>query len=167
MNSLDRRYRVQGSGCMAAAALLFCAALLPPSGFEDLPKPTDYVSDLAHVLSPDAIARIDSICSQLDHYEANAQIAVVTVHNLDGDDAADYASQPGRQVAHGQEGLGPRRADAAGRERSQVPHRRGLRPGRHPARRQSGRHWPRDGVLPRAKAITTTPSSVPSARSGK
>ncbi len=60
---------------------------------QDLPKPTDYVSDYAHVLSPEAIARLDSLCAQLDHSQANAQIAIVTVHNLDGDDAADYANQ--------------------------------------------------------------------------
>ncbi len=59
----------------------------------DLPQPTDYVSDFAHVLSPEAIARLDAICRQLDHSAANAQIAVVTVHDLDGDDAADYANQ--------------------------------------------------------------------------
>jgi uncharacterized membrane protein YgcG len=57
-----------------------------------LPQPTDYVSDFAHVLSPDAIARLDSICAQLDHSAANAQIAMVTVHDLNGDDAADYAN---------------------------------------------------------------------------
>jgi uncharacterized protein len=59
---------------------------------EDLPKPTDYVSDYAHVLSPDTIARLDSLCAQLDHSAANAQIAVVTVRNLNGEDAADYAN---------------------------------------------------------------------------
>jgi uncharacterized protein len=60
---------------------------------DDLPKPTDYVSDYAHVLSPAAIARIDHICSQLDHSQANSQFAIVTVRTLDGEDAADYASQ--------------------------------------------------------------------------
>jgi uncharacterized protein len=60
---------------------------------DGLPKPTDYVSDYAHVLSSGAIARLDSLCSQLDHSQANAQVAVVTVHTLDGDDAADYANQ--------------------------------------------------------------------------
>jgi uncharacterized protein len=72
-------------------------AFLPiPSSAESvasLPQPTDYVSDFAHVLSPDAIARLDSICAQLDHSRANAQIAIVTVHDLNGDDAADYANQ--------------------------------------------------------------------------
>jgi uncharacterized protein len=58
-----------------------------------LPQPTDYVSDFAHVLSPEAIARLDSLCSQLDNSTASAKIAVVTVHDLDGDDAADYATQ--------------------------------------------------------------------------
>jgi uncharacterized protein len=60
---------------------------------EDLPKPTDYVSDYAHVLSPEAIARLDKLCAQLDHSKANAQIAVVTIHTLGGDDSASYATR--------------------------------------------------------------------------
>jgi len=59
---------------------------------EDLPQPTDYVSDFAHVLSPTAIAHLDSICAQLDHSNANAQIAVVTIHTLDGMDAAEFTN---------------------------------------------------------------------------
>lgn len=58
-----------------------------------LPQPTDYVSDFAHVLSPDAVARLDAVCAELDHSQAAAKIAVVTVHDLDGDDSADYATQ--------------------------------------------------------------------------
>jgi uncharacterized protein len=76
-----------------AALFLF---LLPSSRAErvqDLPQPTDYVSDFAHVLSPEAVARLDAICGQLDHSQANAQIAVVTVHDLNGDAADDYATQ--------------------------------------------------------------------------
>src|SRR5208283_475357 len=60
---------------------------------KDLPQPADYISDFANVLSPEAVARIDAICAALDHSTAHAQIAVVTVHNLDGEDAADYANQ--------------------------------------------------------------------------
>lgn len=79
---------------LAAALVLFSATALLAERVQDLPqKPTDYVSDFAHVLSPDAIARIDNLCSQLDHSAANAQVAVVTVKNLDGDDAADWASR--------------------------------------------------------------------------
>ena len=58
-----------------------------------LPKPNDYVNDYAHVLSADAVAKLDRICAELDHSQANAQVAVVTVRNLDGEDAADWANE--------------------------------------------------------------------------
>ena len=58
-----------------------------------LPKPTDYVNDYAHVLSREGATRLDRICMELNHSRANAQIAIVTIHTLAGDDAADYASQ--------------------------------------------------------------------------
>jgi uncharacterized protein len=79
---------------------LLLAALLPLFTFaayaesvDSLPKPTGYVSDYANVLSPETTAQINSICAQLDHSAANSQIAVVTIHNLNGDDAASYANQ--------------------------------------------------------------------------
>jgi uncharacterized protein len=78
---------------IAALVLLAFASVLPAERVDDLPKPTDYVSDFAHVLSPAAIARLDRICSQLDHTQANAQLAVVTVHNLNGEDPADWANE--------------------------------------------------------------------------
>jgi uncharacterized protein len=74
----------------------FVGVFAPPLAaqkVDDLPKPTDYVSDNAHVLSPEAIARLDRICTQLDHSQANAQVAVVTVRTLDGADAAEYANE--------------------------------------------------------------------------
>jgi uncharacterized protein len=77
---------------LAAFLAIFSTAALAQR-LEDLPAATDYVSDNAHVLSPEAIARLDHLCSQLDHSQANAQIAVVTVRNLDGDDSADYATR--------------------------------------------------------------------------
>ncbi len=75
-------------------AAFFAFFILPASAqsVASLPQPTDYVSDFAHVLSPEATARLDSICSQLDHSNAHAEIAVVTVQTLNGDDAADYAN---------------------------------------------------------------------------
>jgi uncharacterized protein len=78
---------------LLAVLLGFSATAALAERIQDLPKPTDYVSDYAHVLSPQAIARLDSICGQLDHSAAHAQIAVVTIHNLDGDDSADYATR--------------------------------------------------------------------------
>lgn len=76
------------------AALLLCG--LPLMGaaqaVKSLPKPTDYVSDFAHVMSPAAIQQIDYVCGEVDH-EGHAQIAVVTVNTLDGDDVQNYAVQ--------------------------------------------------------------------------
>jgi uncharacterized protein len=73
---------------------------------EDLPQPTDYVSDFAHVLSPQAIAQLDRLCAQLDHSNANAQIAVVTIHTLDGVDAAEFTSALEDKWKMGKKGLG-------------------------------------------------------------
>ncbi len=81
------------SGLLLAAFSLFFASPVCAQSVDSLPKPTDYVSDNAHVLSPEAIARLDALCAQLDHSATNAQIAVVTVHSLNGYDAASYANQ--------------------------------------------------------------------------
>ena len=78
---------------LLAALFVLPAFSAGAQSVDSLPKPTDYVSDNAHVLSADAIAKLDSLCAQLDHSAANAQIAVVTVQSLNGDDAADYANQ--------------------------------------------------------------------------
>jgi uncharacterized protein len=78
---------------LVAAVLAFFPLSSPAQAVSELPKPTDYVSDFAHVLSPEAIEHIDSLCAQLDHSAANAQVAVVTVRSLEGDDPADYANE--------------------------------------------------------------------------
>ena len=77
---------------LLAALVGVSASAMLAERVEDLPKPTGYVSDYANVLSPEAIARLERLCGQLDHSQANAQIAVVTIHTLDGADAAEYAN---------------------------------------------------------------------------
>ncbi len=77
---------------LAGLFVIFLPAL-KAQAVKDLPRPTGYVSDYAHVLSPQATAEIESIAAQLDHSAANTQIAVVTVRNLDGNDSADYANE--------------------------------------------------------------------------
>ena len=88
-----RKFNSLVFGLVLAALGAFSTLSLSAEKVSDLPQPTDYVSDFAHVLSPEAIARLDSVCAELDHSQANAKIAVVTVHSLEGDDAADYANQ--------------------------------------------------------------------------
>jgi uncharacterized protein len=72
---------------VAAALLLALAAQAEP--VSQL-KATDYVNDFAHVLDQNTIAQIDDICHQIE-VKAHAQIAVVTIHSLDGSDIESYA----------------------------------------------------------------------------
>ena len=79
---------------LSAAFVVIAALPLRAQSVASLPaKPADYVSDFAHVLSPATVAQLDNICDQLDHSKADAQLAIVTVNDLAGDDAADYADQ--------------------------------------------------------------------------
>ena len=78
---------------VASLAFAFSAVSGVAERVEDLPKPTNWVADFAHVLSPETSARIDSLCGQLSHSKANAQIEVVTIRSLNGDDAADFANR--------------------------------------------------------------------------
>src|ERR1700719_4494684 len=54
-------------------------------------KPTGYVNDFAGVLDASSAEAIRNIAQQIDQ-KAKAQIAVVTVHSLDGSDIETYAS---------------------------------------------------------------------------
>jgi uncharacterized protein len=93
MNSSYRDI-AKGLRLVIVATLLFATAVLRAERVADLPaKPTGYVSDFASVLSPEAVARINALCTQLDRSKTNAQVAVVTVKTLDGEDAADWANE--------------------------------------------------------------------------
>ena len=43
----------------------------------DLPAPTSYVNDFAHVLTPDGSQKIEDLCLQV-HQKADAELVVVT-----------------------------------------------------------------------------------------
>jgi uncharacterized protein len=89
----SRKFNSLVSGLVLTALAAFSSLSLSAEKVSDLPQPTDYVSDFAHVLSPEAIARLDSVCAELDHSQANAQIAVVTVKSLDGEDTAQWSHE--------------------------------------------------------------------------
>lgn len=89
-----RRAQSNAYWLLFAALFVFLAAPLCAQSVASLPaRPSDYVNDFAHVLSPGTVAQLDNICGQLDHSKANAQFAIVTVNNLAGDYPADYADQ--------------------------------------------------------------------------
>ena len=70
--------------------LVILAALLCAAQPIQSLKPTGYVDDFANALSPDTKAKLEALATDLDQ-KANAQLAVVTVKSLDGDDIDDYA----------------------------------------------------------------------------
>jgi uncharacterized protein len=74
-------------------ALLFSSLPIFAERVEDMPKPTNWVVDDAHVLSPQTIARLESLCGQLSHSKTNAQIEIVTIRTLDGDDIDDFTNR--------------------------------------------------------------------------
>jgi uncharacterized protein len=88
-----RKFNSLVSGLVLLALGAFFSLSVSAEKVSDLPQPTDYVSDFAHVLSPEAIARVDAVCAELDHSQANAQIAVVTVKTLDGEDTAEWSHE--------------------------------------------------------------------------
>src|SRR5208282_1077568 len=53
-------------------------------------RPTNYVNDFAGVLDAATQARLNDLCRQVDQ-KAQAQIAVVTVKSVDGQDVVSYA----------------------------------------------------------------------------
>jgi uncharacterized protein len=67
------------------AVVVVSAAAEPISSLH----PTNYVNDFAGVLDPATVAQLNDLCRQVEQ-KANAQIAVVTVKTLDGQEAFDY-----------------------------------------------------------------------------
>lgn len=53
-----------------------------------LPQPSGYVNDFAGVLSPPTKQYVERLCTQVDR-QAHAQIAVVTIKTLDGDESIE------------------------------------------------------------------------------
>jgi uncharacterized protein len=53
-----------------------------------LPAPTGYVNDFAGVLSPSTKQSVENLCTQVDR-QAHAQIAVVTIKTIDGDQSIE------------------------------------------------------------------------------
>ncbi len=74
--------------CLAAVLLLAAAAAEQVNQL----KPQGYVNDFAQVLDGRTSSDIYQLCSQIDQ-QAGAQIAVVTIHPLEGLEASDYANR--------------------------------------------------------------------------
>ena len=73
--------------CLVLLLLLCPAAALFAEKVADLPIPTAYVNDFAHVLSPGATRQLEDMSTAV-HNQAAAELFVVTIKTLD--DGAEH-----------------------------------------------------------------------------
>ncbi len=85
---MKRALRLTAKSVLALAVLTMCvsACAEPISQLH----PSNYVNDFAHVLSPGTETELNDLGQQVDQ-KAKAQIAVVTINSLDGQDIDGYA----------------------------------------------------------------------------
>jgi uncharacterized protein len=69
---------------------------------EDLKKihPTGYVTDLAGTIATDTKVRLEALCTELQQ-KTGAQMAIVTVHSLEGESVENYAVDLYKQLGVG------------------------------------------------------------------
>ena len=68
-------------------------------------RPTGYVTDLAAVLKPQAKSQLEAMCTELEQ-KTGAEMAIVTVKSLDGNEIQPYANDLFQKL-----GVGKKKAD--------------------------------------------------------
>ena len=81
--------RIVLSSFVLGWVILIAAVSVPAEPIASL-SPTNYVNDFAGVLSSSTVTRLNDLCLQVEQ-KAHAQIAVVTVKSVDGQDVVSYA----------------------------------------------------------------------------
>ena len=95
--------RASASSVGFSRRLLLCVLLSTSAFALDITKlkPTGYVNDFAHAIDAANAQRLEAYCGILER-STGAQMTIVTVDTLDGDDVADVASKLYRQWGIGQ-----------------------------------------------------------------
>jgi uncharacterized protein len=88
---------------VAAWALFQPALSFGQVDIDSLPKPTGYVSDFAHVISPQAKQQLEALCGDVDH-QLSAEFAIVTIQKLGDENIRDFALELGRKWGVGPKG---------------------------------------------------------------
>src|SRR3982074_488562 len=65
--------------------------------------PTGYVTDLAGVIAPETKTRLEALCREVDE-KTGTQMAVVTVHSLEGESVENFAVDLYKQLGVGSKG---------------------------------------------------------------
>lgn len=100
---MKRRARVATIFCIVSGLILLSvSALVAAEPIASL-NATNYVNDFAGVLDAATQSRLNDLCLQVDQ-KAHAQIAVVTVKSVDGQDVVTYAVALYQKFGIGQKG---------------------------------------------------------------
>ncbi|MFN8009265.1 MAG: TPM domain-containing protein [Terriglobia bacterium] len=75
--------------CLLGLAFL-CLTGLASGQRHSLPKPDHYVSDFARVIDANSSERLESLCQELES-KTGAQLAIVTIGSLNGEQVEDFA----------------------------------------------------------------------------
>ena len=75
---------------LSALLLLAPVAQLAGESVNSLPAPSGFINDFAGVLSPNARNKLTALCAEVDQ-KAHAQIAVATIHTLDGEALEEFS----------------------------------------------------------------------------
>jgi uncharacterized protein len=80
--------------------LFFASALLASAeSLKDI-HPTGYVTDLAHVIAPDAKTRLENLCAEVEQ-KTGAQMAIITVRSLENENVEQYGNELYKQLGVG------------------------------------------------------------------
>jgi uncharacterized protein len=85
---------------LLAGLVLAASGVARADDFKDF-RPTGYVTDRAGVIRPETKAQLEALCSELQQ-KTGAQLAIVSVKSLDGNDVQTYANDLFKQFGIGQ-----------------------------------------------------------------
>jgi uncharacterized protein len=92
--------RIMLAWCVTGLILAVAAAVTRADDFKNF-KPTGYVTDRAGILSAQTKTQLEALCTELEQ-KTGAQLAVVTVKSLDGNEIQPYANDLYKQLGIGQ-----------------------------------------------------------------
>jgi uncharacterized protein len=138
-------------GFFVGLLLLLPGVQLAAEKVADLPVPTRYVNDFAHVLSPQAQRNIEDLCVEV-HNQAAAELEVVTIKTLDdGQSIEEFTEQLEEKWKIGKKGV----------DRSAL-----IVLSLDPRRLRVETGYGLEGILPDAKVGRILDTAIPSARTG-
>ncbi|MGB9512367.1 MAG: TPM domain-containing protein, partial [Candidatus Acidiferrum sp.] len=86
--------------CCAVWLVLAVSGIVRADNFKNF-KPTGYVTDRAEVINAQTKTQLEALCTELEQ-KTGAQMAIVTVKSLDGNEIQPYANDLFKQLGIGQ-----------------------------------------------------------------